>query len=334
MANESDLRQRWDDIFHSTPEFQNSLKKAAVARAAKDQQYEDAIQHALNSGDTRRAAALQLDRTQYHLRPDPTVAGLDSYQNDRVNTEIRNVRQQRLQQHQEDALKGPGGYQPSSYYNDPDFSQDNPMSSIPRTMQPMGGVSAGVARAKQAAEGAAQDQSRLDPTQVSPEQRAAMKPQQQFDTQSQPVRAAQAALQAEYGTRLELQARENALRADFGKTDADQKLYTQVWTALSPADKAYILKQPPERAAAMIRSHPVKMRPPSGMNVLQPFNSAMSATTDFIRDASSHLSHNPTVSPQGRPSAAMVSEPIPDDTNYMGDPVDDPLGGFDNPYGY
>ena len=86
MANESELRDRWGDIYQGGAEYQDALKRAAIAKATKRQQLQAAIRRAPTAGfgSELQTRLSELDRT-----PDPTVQGLDDFQEARFRDYVK-----------------------------------------------------------------------------------------------------------------------------------------------------------------------------------------------------------------------------------------------------
>lgn len=300
MANEDVLTGRWDDLFHDTGEYQGALKEAAMGRARGDQENQDAIQQALMAGDTRRAGMLNNQRGMRDAQPNPTVAGLDAYQKGREQTFIDRTKQSRMQDFQKN-----GGYvgapSPQSAQN-PDFSTTLPWMHVDRPIRFHGGQDP-----KQAAD----ERARLDPGSMSPEQAATMSPAQRQELQhpDQSAMLAQTAQQAAFDTGTRLQGAENNLRQSLSRSKKDQDSFSAVWPNLTPSEKIFILRQPPERQADMVRSHPLRNAPRSVGSILAPYQGAMgSAENDIFSQSLNEMGAGayPSISPAGRPSASLA----------------------------
>jgi hypothetical protein len=285
MANEQLFGQRWADVFHEGPEFQRALKEASIRKASRDFELQDAIDEANRSGDTMRASALLQKKMSLNSRPDPLVTGLDAYHKNRVDQFISQTRQRKMDEFPNRPL-GPGS-PPASTYTDPDFGNYYPWMSYQQPRVPL------PAPAPEA------PNPRLDPAQMSPEQAAATRQAAGLAKPGMPAVLAQTEQQAMFNKTLELQANENALRSVF-KTPEEQTRFTRVWQGISPAEKSYILSQPPERAVGIIRSHPIQFRRPIagqfGFPTSQP--------------------GVPVVSPGNRPAAAIIQGPPGADDSY------------------
>ena len=86
MANESELRDRWGDIFRGSAEYQRAKKQAAITKAVKRQELQAAIRNSPNAGFAAelRNRLIESDRT-----PDPAVQGLDDFQDERFRDYVK-----------------------------------------------------------------------------------------------------------------------------------------------------------------------------------------------------------------------------------------------------
>lgn len=133
MANEQNLRDRWDDVFHDTAEYRGAQKADALAAFDRQQQGRAAVAAALQTGNIRRVADLQ---QQLAARRPGRTAALDSYQNQRVGDYLDEARGRSNRELNDYAMghNGPESVARGAAYasalNDPDFSQHFPYMTI------------------------------------------------------------------------------------------------------------------------------------------------------------------------------------------------------------
>ena len=136
MANENVLRDRWNDAYHNSDEYQSALKSDAINRAAKASEARIALKQALAAGDTRHASRIQQQmadaQSEAALGRGGRTEGLDAYQNGRVTDYISQAQQRGQQELSRVAggsqvAYGPGYLQEQQ---NPDFANQQPWIKV------------------------------------------------------------------------------------------------------------------------------------------------------------------------------------------------------------
>lgn len=136
MANENELRDRWNERYHASSEYQNALKHDAISGQQRDAEYRQRIRQALTAGDSGHAAKLQsqmMDDWAAQQQGDSGhAAGLDAFQNNRVADYITQARTSGARQAAQ--LRGGDTVAYGSNYlaqlDNPDFSTHFPYANV------------------------------------------------------------------------------------------------------------------------------------------------------------------------------------------------------------
>lgn len=134
MPGETNLRDRWQRAFRSSSEYQNALKRDAIAKVTRTRQAREAMHAALMAGDTRKASAIQQSLLDGNSQPGEATAGLDAFQNQRATDYITQA-EQRGQEQANTARSGPlaGVANGPGYYaglENPDFATHFPYGEL------------------------------------------------------------------------------------------------------------------------------------------------------------------------------------------------------------
>lgn len=136
MANEESLRDRWNRVYRDSDKYQSALKSDAVSAVQRKADAAAAIKKAMARGDIKTAAALQQQAFDDNIRERTSgrAAGLDAFQNNRVNNYIKDARTagqkqaNDLRSHWNDAFSG-------DYLQgleNPDFANAHPYDNASR----------------------------------------------------------------------------------------------------------------------------------------------------------------------------------------------------------
>lgn len=139
VSNEATLRQRWDDVFHDSPEYRNAQKQASIRHAILKSQLENERQSLLrNRASAQDMMSFMQKSSQLLAESDPTLNGMDAYQRQRVSDYITRQRQQG--QREFDALQQSpiasvsNGPDYMRQLQEPDFSTQQPWLVVRNAM--------------------------------------------------------------------------------------------------------------------------------------------------------------------------------------------------------
>lgn len=254
VANENNLRTRWDDVFHDTAEYRGAQKADALAAFDRQQQGRAAVAAALQAGDIRRVVDLQ---QQLAARRPGRTAALDSYQNQRVGDYLDEAHGRANRELNDYAMghNGPESVARGSGYaaglSDPDFSQHFPYMTI----RPGGGGGRG--RPGTALPGApAGRPSARDPAAPSAEMVAANTP-----TAAMNRELAQQGLAASARRIHKVQQLRTSLPAELLAVFNDAVDPRKSPNPMSLREQAQFIDSPPEVQYSMLRQRQAAKRP-------------------------------------------------------------------------
>lgn len=134
MANEQQLRDNWDEVFHNSSEYQRAKREDSYATTRRDRAARDDMQTALLRGDTRRASAIQQQLQRQQSRPGINAQAVDNYQKQRVTDYIDQTRADGQRQAAEIRSRPLAGVSYSGNYlqglENPDFANNFPTSNL------------------------------------------------------------------------------------------------------------------------------------------------------------------------------------------------------------
>lgn len=134
MANEEQLRNNWDEVFHNSSEYQRAKQEDAYVMTRRERVARDDMQAALLRGDTRRASSIQQQLQRDKSRPGVYSEAANNYQKQRVTDFIDQARANGRKQAAEINSRPLAGVSYSGNYlqelQNPDFSNYYPTSNL------------------------------------------------------------------------------------------------------------------------------------------------------------------------------------------------------------
>lgn len=234
MANEDILRQRWDEIYHNSDEYQSAAKRAAIDAAKRNSDY---AQQRLQPMGVQQAGALARREllTRGTSPGEVTLRGLDDYQRKRENDYIERARTrgaEEVRNSEPSVAHGPGW---ADARLNPDFAGDQPWVNVTlrQPRMPMGHAPA-IPRP-------------VVERGVSPDLRAQEK-----------ARGAEAARTTTENIRREMTMRQALPTELAGAPSLFKPGQKSVYDLLNASEKNEILRLPPEEQQARLAGHPLR----------------------------------------------------------------------------
>lgn len=295
MANEQVLRERWDEIYHQTDEYQDALRRAAIDRAARRAR-----------GTTAGAGTGQ---------GEVLLAGLDDYQNQRRRQYMdaqRRRGQQKIQQADAGAIMSSVA-ESGAYHQEllnPDFSRHSPWANV-----------SNYKLSPSALLDVAEDNANRNGKPFTAEDRVRgavagrMQPRRADIDEVLGSRDREAATaRTEQRARADT-ARQQATAEEVGRIRRLDKMRQYVapdlmdlFGKLPSRERDSILRAPPEQQVAMLSSHPARpvRRTPNTGGVTA---SSMDDANDLFSSPTAGLTG--LIGMAGRPSPRMAGAPRP-----------------------